>query len=131
MIGNFRSGAIALTFLASMGVAAAQDNAPGNAMSPTSKSEPDGQKQKPQLSAAQKQTIFTLIRRNGVGIKPPPGNIVVAIGAQVPASTELYSLPDAAADKVPAARSYSYTIVVDTLVLVDPVSRQIVATERQ
>ncbi len=75
--------------------------------------------------------IFTLIRRNGVGIKPPPSNIYVAIGAQVPDSTELYSLPEAAAAKVPAARPYGYTVVVDTLVLVDPVSRQIVATERQ
>ena len=131
MIGNFRSGAIALTFLASMGVAAAQDSAAGNAMSSTSKSQPEGQKQKPQLSPAQKQMIFTLIRRTSVRIKPPPSDILVAIGAQVPASTELYSLPEAAAAKVPAARPYDYTIVMDTLVLVDPVSRQIVATERQ
>jgi hypothetical protein len=131
MIGNFRSGAIALTFLVSMGVADARDNAPGNAMSPTSKSQPEGQKQKPQLSPAQKQMIFTFIRRTSVRIKPPPSNILVAIGAQVPSSTELYSLPEAAAAKVPAARPYDYTIVKDTLVLVDPVSRQIVATERQ
>jgi hypothetical protein len=131
MTGNFRTGAIALTFLASIGVANAQDNAPGNAMSPTSKGQPEGQKQKPQLSPAQKQMIFTLIRRTRVHVKPPPGNILVAIGAQVPSSTELYSLPDAAAAKVPAARPYDYTIVQDTLVLVDPVSRQIVATERQ
>jgi hypothetical protein len=133
MISYFRSGAIALTLLASMGVAGAQDNAPGNAraMSPASKSQPQGQKQTPQLSPAQKETIFTLIRRAGVPVKPPPSNILVAIGAQVPSSTELYSLPEAAVAEVPAARPYDYTIVYDTLVLVDPVSRQIVATEWQ
>ena len=131
MISYFRSGVIALTFVASMGVAGAQDNAPASAMSPTGKSQPQGQKQTLQLSPAQKEMIFTLIRRTGVHVKTPPGNILVAIGAQVPSSTELYSLPEAAAAKVPAARPYDYTIVDDTLVLVDPVSRQIVATERQ
>ena len=133
MITYFRSGAIALTILASMGVADAQDNAPSNAsaMSPTGKSQPQGQKQTLQLSPAQKEMIFTLIRRTRVHVKMPPGNILVVIGAQVPPSTELYSLPEAAAAKVPAVRPYDYTIVDDTLVLVDPVSREIVATERQ
>jgi hypothetical protein len=133
MISYFRSGVIVLTFLASMGVAGAQDNAPGNAsaMSPSSKSQPQGQKQTLQLSPAQKEMIFTLVRRTGVHVKPPPGNLFVAIGAQVPSSTELYPLPEAAVTEVPAARPYDYTIVDDTLVLVDPVSRQIVATERQ
>jgi hypothetical protein len=64
-------------------------------------------------------------------VKPPPREIRVVIGAQVPAPTELSSLPHAAADKVPTARPYEYTIVNDTLVLVDPVSRKIVAIERQ
>ena len=84
-----------------------------------------------QLSPTQKDTIFTLIRQTGVAVKPPPSDIRVVIGAQVPAPTELYSLPHAAADKVPTARPYEYTIVNDTLVLVDPVSRKIVAIELQ
>jgi hypothetical protein len=126
-----RSGAIALVFLAGIGVANAHDHASGNAMSPTSKSQHEDQKQALQLSPAEKQMTFTLIRRTRVHLKPPPNNILVAIGAQVPSSTELYSLPEVAVAKVPAARPYDYTIVEDTLVLVDPVSRQIVATERQ
>jgi hypothetical protein len=98
-------------------------------MSPTSTSQ--AQKQMVQLSPAQKEMIFALIRRTGVDVKPPPSDMLVAIGAQVPSSTELYSLPVAAVAEVPAARPYEYTIVFDTLVLVDPVSRQIVATEWQ
>ena len=75
--------------------------------------------------------IFTLIRRTRANVKPPPSNILIAIGAQVPSSTELYSLPDAVAAKLPTAKPYVYTIVQDTLVLVDPASREIVATELQ
>jgi hypothetical protein len=133
MISYFRGGAIALTFLAAIGVADAQDRAPGNARSVnlTSKSQSHGQRQTLQLSPAQKEMIFTLIRRTRANVKPPPSNILVAIGAQVPSSTELYSLPDAAAAKLPTAKPYVYTIVQDTLVLVDPASREIVATELQ
>jgi hypothetical protein len=133
MTTHFRSGAIALAFLASTGIAGAQDGAPGNdsAMSPTPTSQPQTRRQIAQLSPAQKERIFTLIRRSGVDVKPPPSNMLVAIGAEVPSATELYSLPGAAVAEVPAARPYEYTIVFDTLVLVDPASRQIVATEWQ
>ena len=130
---HFRSFAIALTCLAWTSVAGAQDNVPGNTdgMRPSSESQPQTGKQLPQLSPAQKQTIFALIRKTSTAIKPPPRDILIAVGAQVPAPTELYSLPHAAADKVPGARPYEYTIVNDALVLVDPASRKIVAIERQ
>ena len=133
MTSHFHGGAIALVFLASTGIAGAQDSAPGNdnAMSSSSTSQPQTRRQVTQLSPAQKERIFTLIRRSGVDVKPPPSNMLVAIGAEVPSATELYSLPGAAVAEVPAARPYEYTIVFDTLVLVDPVSRQIVATEWQ
>jgi hypothetical protein len=133
MTSYFRGGVIALTFLATIGVADAQDSAPGNTspLNLTSKSQSHGQSQTLQLSPAQKEMIFTLIRRTRANVKPPPSNILIAIGAQVPSSTELYSLPDAAAAKLPTAKPYVYTIVQDTLVLVDPASREIVATELQ
>jgi hypothetical protein len=129
----FRGGPIALAFLVSAGVARAENGAPGwdNSMSPTRTGQPQTRKQIRQLSPAQKEKIFTAIRKNRVHVQPPPSSILVVIGALVPSSTELYSLPEAAVAKVPAARSYEYTIVQDTLVLVDPVSRQVVATERQ
>jgi len=133
MISYFRGGVIALTFLATISVANAQDSGFGTASSVnlTSKSQSHGQRQTLQLSPAQKEMIFTLIRRTRANVKPPPSNIRIAIGAQVPSSTELYSLPDAAATKLPTAKPYVYTIVQDTLVLVDPASREIVATELQ
>jgi Protein of unknown function (DUF1236) len=131
MIRKSPSGAIALAFLLSLGVANAQEKSPDNVANPPSHNAADARKQPLRLSPNQKETIFTLIRRGSVQIKPPPSNIFVAIGVQVPSSTELYSIPQAAATKVPAAKGYSYTIVNDTLILVDPVSRQIVATARQ
>ena len=133
MASHFRSFAIALTCLAWTSVAGAQNNVPvkTDGARPPGESQPQTGKQMPQLSPAQKQTIFALIRKASMAVKPPPRDILVAVGAQVPGPTELYSLPDAAADKVPDARPYEYTIVNDALVLVDPASRKIVAIERQ
>jgi uncharacterized protein DUF1236 len=132
MASHFRRFAIALTCLAWASVAGAQDNVPGktDGSRPPGESQPQTGKQMPQLSPAQKQTIFALIRKSSMAVKPPR-DILIAVGAQVPAPTELYSLPHAAADKVPDARPYAYTIVNDALVLVDPASRKIVAIERQ
>ena len=132
MASHFRRFAIALTCLAWASVAGAQDNVPGktDGSRPPGESQPQTGKQMPQLSPAQKQTIFALIRKSSMAVKPPR-DILIAVGAQVPAPTELYSLPHAAADKVPGARPYEYTIVNDALVLVDPASRKIVAIERQ
>src|SRR5262245_25215518 len=119
MVGKFRSGAITLTFLLSLGAASAQDKSPGSVANPPTHNVAETRKQPLRLSPNQRETIFTLIRRGSVQIKPPPGNIFVAIGARIPPSTELYSIPHAAVTKVPAARGYSYTIVNDTLILVD------------
>ena len=138
MRNHFRRFAIALTCLACTSVAGAQDKAPGNTdgARPASESQPEKnesqpEKQLPQLSPAQKQTIFTLIRKGSTAIKPPPRDIRVAIGAQVPGPTELLAMPDAATNKIPDAKPYEYTVVNDALLLVDPASRKIVAIERQ
>lgn len=131
MISKFRSGAIVLAFVLGPGVADAQEKHPGNVASWQSHNPGEARRQPLRLSPNQKEAIFTLIRRGSVQIKPPPGNIFVAIGAQIPSSTELYAVPQAATKRVPAARGYAYTIVNDTLILIDPVSRQIVATVRQ
>src|SRR5687768_18459566 len=104
MASHFRSFAIALACLACFAwttVAGAQGNVPGNTdgARPPSESQPQTRKQAPQLSPAEKQTIFTLIRRSGAAVNPPPRDINVAVGAQVPDGTGLLSLPQAAVDK--------------------------------
>jgi hypothetical protein len=133
MANHFRKLAIALTCLACTSVAGAQDKVPGNTdgARPASESQPETRKQAPQLSPVEKQTIFTLIRRSGAAVNPPPRDINVVVGAQVPDPTQLFSLPQTAADKVPNAKPYEFTIVNDALVLVDPASRKIVAVGRQ
>jgi Protein of unknown function (DUF1236) len=83
------------------------------------------------LSPAQRETIFTAVRRSTVSITPPPGNLAISVGAAVPASVPLYGLPDAAVRDVPGVKSYKYTIINDTLILVDPASMLIVALIRQ
>jgi Protein of unknown function (DUF1236) len=131
MICNVRHVAIALAFVVStflVGRADARDSGPDNAASPPSDSQATGLKK---LSPAQRETIFVLIRRGNVSIKRPPSNVSVAVGAHIPSSTELYSMPQAATDKVPDAKGYVYTIVNGILVLVDPASRKVVATARQ
>jgi hypothetical protein len=132
MASHFRSFAIALTCLAWTSVAGAQDNAgKTDGARPPSESQPQSGKQAPRLSPAEKQTIFTLIRRTGTAVNPPPRDINVAVGAQVPDATELFSLPQAAFDKVPSVKPYEFTIVNNAFVLVDPASRKIVAIGRQ
>jgi hypothetical protein len=133
MRNHFRKLAIAFTCLACTSVAGAQDKVPGNTdgARPPSESQPQSGKQAPQLTPAEKQTIFTLIRRTGTAVKPPPRDINVAVGAQVPDATALFSLPQAAFDKVPSVKPYEFTIVNNAFVLVDPVSRKIVAIGRQ
>jgi hypothetical protein len=87
--------------------------------------------QRPTLDANQKAMLFTAIRRSGTKVTPPLGNFPLAVGADIPSGMDLYALPDAALKHVPVAKSYKFTIINDTLVLVDPASMQVVATIRQ
>jgi Protein of unknown function (DUF1236) len=120
--------AIALVLVCSAGLAGAQVGTPAATTDGKGDSAP---KEQLQLSPVQKAMIFTAIRRSTTSVTPPPGNFRVAVGAQVSSSIALYALPDAAVDKVPDAKSYKYTIINDTLILVDPTSMQVVDTIRQ
>jgi uncharacterized protein DUF1236 len=87
--------------------------------------------QKPRLSAAQKETIFTAIRRSRMRVTPPPRDLSVGIGVTIPSGTELFALPEGALKQVPDAEPYKFTIINNTLILVDPTTMQVVATVRQ
>jgi hypothetical protein len=83
------------------------------------------------LTAAQKAMIFTAIRRSGTRVTPPPRDLSIGVGVTIPSSAELFELPEAAVKDVPDAKPYKFTIVNDTLILVDPTTMQVVATARQ
>ncbi len=124
MKGYVHFGTITLVLLATIGLVNAQPS--GDAARPLSKNQQQSQERKLTLSPAQKTAIFTVIRSSNVNIKPPPSSLRVAMGAQVPSDTELYALPDAAIKDVPDLKQYKFTIVADTLLVIDPVSMQIV-----
>jgi len=81
--------------------------------------------EKVQLSAAQKSAIFNAVSKDKVA-SPPPANFRASIGAQVPASIELYALPPDALASAQAASSLRYTMVNNEVVLVDPLNLQVV-----
>ena len=79
-----------------------------------------------ELTPIQKEIIFTAIRRSSVKIANPPSNLDVSIGAQVASSTELYALPDQVVADVPDLKFFRFTIVNNTLLLIDPASMRVV-----
>jgi uncharacterized protein DUF1236 len=98
---------------------------PGHPSSP-SMSSPTSQLQ---LTTAQKTTILNAVRRDSKGASPI--NFVVALGAPVPPSIELYILPDGALAAVPEAKMMKYTTVQNQVVLVDPTTMRVVDVIRE
>lgn len=131
MISQIRNGAIVLALLASVGFASAQSSTSPMSSSPAAKSQ-DTMKQSGslQLSAKQKTAIFQSVTKEKVK-SPPPANLQVSVGAQVPASIELYPLPANVVSEVPAAKSYKYTVAQNQVVIVDPTSMKIVDVIKQ
>jgi hypothetical protein len=120
MKGHVRIATIAFALFCAPDFAAAQT------------ANPAGTNQKSQalthleLTPIQKEMIFTAIRRSSVKIANPPRNLDVSIGAQVASSTELYALPDQVVADVPDLKSFRFTIVNNTLLLIDPASMRVV-----
>ncbi len=77
------------------------------------------------LTPVQRQTIYrTIVRERTVAAAP---TVEYRIGTRVPATTQLYTVPDTVAVEVPAVRSYKYMMVNNRVVLVDPMTSEVVA----
>jgi len=126
-----RNGAIVLALLASVGIASAQSPTSPTAPAPAAKSQ-DSMKQNGslQLNAQQKAAIFQSVTKEKVK-SPPPANMQVSVGAQVPASIELYPLPANVVSEVPAAKSYKYTVAQNQVLIVDPTNMKIIDVIKQ
>ena len=83
-----------------------------------------------QLNAQQKAAIFQSVTKDKVK-SPPPANMQVSVGGQVPASIELYPLPANVVSEVPAAKSYKYTVAQNQVLIVDPTNMKIVDVIKQ
>ena len=78
-----------------------------------------------ELTPEQKAAIFDAVRPADGRVKAP-GNVAVAVGAQVPPATELYFLPDNALATAPEAKAVKYTVAQNRVVLVDPTTMRVV-----
>jgi hypothetical protein len=131
MTDRLRLGTMALAVLGTVSVAVAQvpSTTPGAPGAP-GLNQGAITSQKVQLSPAQKTAIFNAVSKDKSKIVAP-GNFRASIGAQVPASIELYALPPDAVANAQAASSYRYTMVNNQVVLVDPLTMQVIDIIRQ
>jgi Protein of unknown function (DUF1236) len=77
-----------------------------------------------ELTPVQRRTIYrTIVREQVVPAEP---TVEYRLGARVPDSVRLYSVPQEVAVEVPAIRAYKYMVVNNRVVLVDPATSQVV-----
>ena len=76
-----------------------------------------------ELTPVQRRTIYRTIVRERVA--PAEPTIEYRVGARLPDSVRLYSVPQEVAVEVPAIRSYKYMVVNNRVVLVDPATSQV------
>jgi hypothetical protein len=77
-----------------------------------------------ELTPVQRRTIYrTIVRERVAPVEPP---VEYRVGARIPGSVRLYSVPQEVAVEVPAIRSYKYMVVNNRVVLVDPATSQVV-----
>ena len=77
-----------------------------------------------ELTPVQRRTIYRTIVRERLA--PAEPTIEYRVGARLPDSVRLYSVPQEVAVEVPAIRSYKYMVVNNRVVLVDPATSQVV-----
>jgi len=77
-----------------------------------------------ELTPVQRRTIYRTIVRERVA--PAEPTIEYRVGARLPDSVRLYSVPQEVAVEVPAIRLYKYMVVNNRVVLVDPATSQVV-----
>jgi hypothetical protein len=119
---HFRHAAIVAALLASAGTASAQTTVitrePVESRTVVT-TEPL------QLTPVQRRTIYRTIVRERVS--PAQPTVEYRVGARAPENVQLFSMPQEVAVEVPAIRSYKYMVVNDRVVLVDPVTSEVVA----
>jgi len=120
-MGTLRIAVAALALCAGAGMVAAQQPGPmtGTSSIATTSTEL-------QLTAQQRVAIYESVSKQKVSRTPPPPNLHVAIGGDLPASMELYDLPANIAADIPATKLYKYTLVQNQVVIVDPTKMKVV-----
>jgi Protein of unknown function (DUF1236) len=125
---TLRLGTLAIVVLGTVGIAGAQtpSTVPGGAPNTLNQRATTA----PQLSAAQKTAIFTAVSKDK-SKSSTQANFQASIGEKVPSSVELHMLPPDALANAQSASSYRYTMANNQVVLVDPLTMQVVDIIRQ
>jgi hypothetical protein len=82
-----------------------------------------------ELTPQQRTAIYHALSKNKLHTPPPP--LQLAIGADVPPSAELYTMPDNILSELPATKMYKYTVVQSQVVIVDPTTLKVIDILRQ
>jgi hypothetical protein len=77
------------------------------------------------LTAQQRAEIYEAVGKNKLRTPPPP-DIPVTVGAQIPPVTELYALPESVTAEVPSAKFYRYTVAQNRVIIVDPINLKVI-----
>jgi hypothetical protein len=77
-----------------------------------------------ELTPVQRRTIYRMIVSERVA--PAEPTVEYRVGARLPDSVRLYSVPQEVSVEVPTIRSYKYMVVNNRVVLVDPATSQVV-----
>ena len=108
--------------LAAATPAAAQIAPPSTAIDPASTAPQPGQR--PDLSPEQKSMIFRTVSQDKT--KVAKHEFPAQVGADVPPSLELYSLPDDAVLQAPVTKLFRVVVLGEKVVLVDPTTMRVV-----
>jgi uncharacterized protein DUF1236 len=121
-----RIAIVALALCAGAGIAAAQQPGPMTGTSSTATTSTELQ-----LTPQQRASIYDSVTKQKMTRTPPPANLHVAVGGDLPASMELYDLPPNIAADIPATKLYKYTMVQNQVVIVDPTKMKVIDIIRQ
>jgi hypothetical protein len=77
------------------------------------------------LTPAQRSAIFHSIAKQ-VPPTPPPADMRVSVGGDVPPQIELYNMPEDVVADAPGTKIFKYTVVQNQVVVVDPTNMKVV-----
>ena len=81
------------------------------------------------LTPEQRTIIYRSVPRAPLVVAP--AEVPLTVGTPVPRIVELYDMPDTITTEVPAVRPYRYTVFGEDVVLVDPMTRQVIGVIRE
>src|SRR6266540_2180006 len=80
-----------------------------------------------ELSPAQRTVIYRTIVRERAPMVAATAGVEFRLGARVPETVQLQTVPDTVAVEVPTIRSYRYMVINNRVWLVDPATSTVVA----